>query len=550
MWTSRRYHMRDPDPVDAVVVGAGAGGTIASLVLARAGIRTVCLDQGGWTRGSAYAHSGQDWEWRRHADWATDPNQRGAAADYPIDTADERTLMFNGVGGSTAVYTALWPRFRPSDFRKGTEHGLAPDWPITHEDLAPYYDRSDLLIGVSGLVGDPSMPPRGPFATPPLPPGPSARFIACAFERLGWHWWPFPSAVVSEDYDGRPACANCGNCAMGCPRGSLADLSYSLWPKALAAGCELRTGARVQAVETDALGRASAVVYRDRSSGEMHRQRAGIMIVAANGVGTPRLLLLSANGRFPHGLANGSGRVGRGLMHHTLVGAEYWVDAPLDSHMGSVGALISAEFAETDPRRGFVNGFNLNIVRTTGPGSHAAGLFSGAAAPWGRDHHAWFARRYSRSFRAYAIGDDIPQDDNRVTLSDQLADGDGLPAPRIRYRPHANDRAQMVWAIERLEELGRAAAAHDMAVNDYGLRAGHYVTPAWHLMGTCRMGGDPGQSVVDSDHRAWEVPNLYLIDGSVLATGGVVNPTSTICALALRAAERLVAARRDIRPAA
>lgn len=542
--------MSTPDPVDVVVVGAGASGAIVSLVLAQAGIRVVCLEQGGWTRGQAYPHQSPDWEWRRHTDWATEPNLRRAAADYPVETEDERTLMFNGVGGSTVIYTALWPRLRPSDFRKGTEHGLAPDWPMTYEDLAPYYDRTDLMLGTSGLVGDPGMPPRGPFATPPLSPGRSTPAIARTFDRLGWHWWPFPGGVISESFDGRPGCNHCGNCVSGCPRGALADVSYSIWPKALAAGCELRTGAAACRIETDAQGFASGVVYRDRNTGRTVRQRAEIVVLAANGVGTPRLLLLSATGRSPAGLANGSDQVGRGLMHHTLIGAEYWVDEPLDSHMGYVGALISSQFAETDTSRGFVNGFNFNVSRTAAPGSHAAGLFSGRSAPWGRGHHAWFRRRFSRSFRAYAIGDDLPQPDNRVTLSARLQDSDGIPAPRVSYRPHANDVAQMRWAIDRLHEIAAAAGAHDHAVNDYGLGAGHYRTPAWHLLGTCRMGADPAASVIDADHRAHDVPNLLIVDGSAMPTGGVVNPTSTICALALRAAERLRDSRSRSRPVA
>ena len=159
------------EPVDVVVVGAGVGGAITTMVLAEAGLRVVCLEQGGWIRPTDHPHASPDWEWQRLTRWNTAPNVRRLPADYPIDTDDERTLMWNAVGGSTIVYTATWPRFRPSDFRKGTEHGLAPDWPITYEDLAPYYDAIDQMVGVSGWLGDPAIPPRGPFTCRPLPPG-------------------------------------------------------------------------------------------------------------------------------------------------------------------------------------------------------------------------------------------------------------------------------------------------------------------------------------------------------------------------------------------
>lgn len=524
---------------DVLVIGAGPSGAIVSLVLAEAGKKVVCLEQGGWTRGEDHPHADPDWEWRRFADWAPDPNVRGRADDYPVDTDDEHALMWAGVGGASVIYTALWPRLRPSDFRKGTEHGLAPDWPITYEDLAPFYDRTDLLLGTAGLVGDPGMPPRGPFATPPMPAGACGRHIAAALEGLGWHHWPFPVAALSQDHEGRQGCNFCGGCFVGCSRGALADASVAVWPRALAAGAELRTGARVERLELDGSGRLAGAVYVDRSNGQRRRQEADLVVLCANGVGTARLLLLSANGAFPEGLANRSGQVGRNLMHHTLVGAEYRVDAPLESHKGMIGAMISSEFAETDTRRGFVNGFNLNIVRAPAPGSLAVGAFSGRRAPWGEAHHAWFRRRFGHGFRAYAIGDDLPQADNRVTLSDRLFDGDGLPAPRITYRPHENDWRQMRWAKGRLVELGQAAGAFETLINDYVGTDGRYRTPAWHLLGTCRMGEDPESSVVDRWHRAWDVPNLYVVDGSVMPTGGVVNPTSTVCALALRAAEHL-----------
>jgi len=517
-------------------------------VLAQAGLRVVCLDQGGWTEPAQHPHYSDDFQYQRQNRWSPEPSVRRGPDDYPVEGNQSHALMWNGVGGSTNVFAALWPRFRPSDFRKGREHGLAPDWPITYEDLAPFYDEADRLVGVSGLTGDAGLPPRAPYPLGPLPMRASGRAIAQGFERLDWHWWPMPAGIISESYDGRAACNGCGNCASGCPRGSMAKMSITLWPKALAAGAELRPGARVERIETGPDGRATGAVYIDRATGQRVQQDADVIILAANGVGSPRMLLLSESARHPRGLANGNDVVGRYLLHHTLVATEIWVDQPIDSHIGNSGAIISSEFAETDVSRGFVNGFNFNVARTGPAGTAATGAFGQHPAPWGPQHHAWFARHFGHSFGAYAIGDDLPQASNRITLSETQTDSDGLPAAKLHYVPHENDLRMMRYGIERLHDLARSVDAFDTAVTDY-VEDGVYRTPAWHMLGTCRMGNEPGSSVVNQWHQSWEVPNLYIVDGSSFATGGVVNPTSTVTALALRCARRLAAGFRDARRA-
>lgn len=536
--------MSKPEPVDVLIIGAGASGAIHSLVLAQAGLRVVCLDQGGWTEPAQHPHYSDDFQYQRQNRWSPEPNVRRGTDDYPVEGGQSHALMWNGVGGSTNVYAALWPRFRPSDFRKGLEHGLAPDWPITYEDLAPFYDEADRLIGVSGLTGDAGLPPRAPYPVGPLPMRASGQAIAQGFERLDWHWWPMPAGIISENYDGRAACNGCGNCASGCPRGSMAKMSITLWPKALAAGAELRPGARVDRIETGPDGRATGAVYIDRATGTRVQQDAHVVILAANGVGSPRLLLMSDSARHPRGLANANDVVGRYLMHHTLVAAEIWVDQPINSHIGNSGAIISSEFAETDVSRGFVNGFNFNVARTGPAGTAAIGAFGQHPAPWGTEHHAWFARHFGHSFGAYAIGDDLPQTSNRITLSQTEMDSDGLPAAKLHYVPHENDRRMMRFGIERLRELARSVDAFDTVVTDY-YEDGVYRTPAWHMLGTCRMGIEPENSVVNKWHQSWEVPNLYVVDGSSFATGGVVNPTSTVTALALRCARHIAAGFRN-----
>ena len=540
--------MSTPDYSEILVIGAGASGALISLVLAERGLKVVCLDQGGWTAPTEHPHYTQDFQWQCQKDWNPEPSERRAASDYPVQSTQSHALMWNGVGGSTNVFGALWPRFRPSDFRKGVEHGMAPDWPLTYEDLAPFYDASDRLVGVSGLAGDAAMPPKPAYPCGPLPARSSGRAIAAGFEWLGWHWWPMPAAIISENYDGRLGCNGCGNCGSGCPRGSMAKMSLSVWPRAVAAGVDLRPGARVERIETGPDGRATGAVYIDRT-GTRRQQTADIVVLAGNGVGSPRLLLMSDCARHPRGLANGSDAVGRYLMHHTLVGATIWVEPRIDSHIGNLGAVISSEFAETDISRGFVNGFNFNVARGSAAGVSTVGAHSGQAAPWGGAHHAWFRRHFGHAFNAFTIGDDIPQASNRITLSTTERDGDGLPAAALYYVPHANDWKMMAYGADRLRDLAGAVGAFDFALNDYRDADGTYRTPAWHLLGTCRMGSDPASSVTNKWQQAWEVANLFVVDGSSFPTGGVVNPTSTVCALALRAATNIADCFAELRRA-
>lgn len=526
--------------VEALVIGAGCAGSIVSKNLAEAGVRVTCLEQGHWWQPEDYPHHHADWEWRRLTDWSTAVNVRRQAHDYPIDSTDEATLMWSGVGGATTVYTATWPRFRPSDFRKGREHGLAPDWPISYEDLAPHYERTDALMGVSGIQGDPAMPPRGPFQTKPLPPTEIGRIAAKGFRKLGWHHWPMPCAILAEDYDGRPACNNCGNCQSGCPRGSLNNVAMTVWPKALAAGAELRTHARVEQIESDANGLATGAVYVDRNTGVRHFQPADRVFLCCNGVGTPRLLLLSAGGKHQNGLANSSDQVGRNLMHHVLGIVEMWAPERLNSHQGIISAaLICEEFAETDAARGFVNGLTIHIARLNGAGYQALGSHSGNTAPTGTAHHQHFRDHFGHGLCALVVGDDLPQPTNRVTLSETVNDSTGLPAPHIHYKLHDNDKALIRFGLDRAVDLAGAINATDYKVNDFGISGSGYCPPAWHWLGTCRMGDDPETSVTDKDHRAWDCANLFVVDGSSMVTGAAVNPTSTISAMADRAGEAL-----------
>ena len=525
--------MSEPRPADVLVIGSGMAGAAIAKRLSDHGVRVVCLEQGPWVLASEHPHYSNEWEFELRRQWNRSVAGREHAADYPVTADHVDVMLYNGVGGSTNHYNAHWPRLKPVDFRKGAEHGLAgsADWPITYEDLAPYYELNDVELGISGVAGDPANPPRAPRQTPPLPQGPHGRRLAAAFERLGWHWWPADNAIITEDYDGRVACNQCGACRNGCPRGSLAMMSRTYWPKALKNGVELRPFARVEQITTGERGHADGAIYIDLRTGERHRQRASIVVLCANGLGSPRLLLLSASGRFPNGLANQSGLVGRYLMHHAYAEQTIVFDEPVDSYAGAYGApLLSQEFYDTDVRRGFVNGFTFQIGR----GSTAA--HTAVTLPWGRAHRAAFARLFNHEIWFGLQAEDLPVYTNRVELDPAHCDSTGLPGVTVHWELHPNDRRLVEFGVARAFELAAAAGAAELHTTGVAEQ-----NPGWHLLGTCRMGADPETSVTDADHQAWDVPQLYICDGSSFVTGGSVNPTSTIGALALRCADRILA---------
>jgi choline dehydrogenase-like flavoprotein len=523
------------DRTDVLVIGAGAAGAAVVWMLARAGVGVVCLEQGDWVDPRALPHWRADWELHRHTDWSAEPNVRRLPQDYPVNDAGSpiSPLMYNAVGGSTIHWSAHFPRFRPSDFRVRSLDGVADDWPIDYATLEPFFDMNDRMMGVAGITGDPAYPPKSPRQTPPIPLDTLGATMARGFDRLGWHWWPSDSAILTRDYDGRRACINCGPCDLGCPTGAKASTDITYWPKALASGARLETRARVREITLGPDGRVDGALYHD-GEGRPREQKARAVVLAANGIGTPRLLLNSRSARFPDGLANQSGLVGRNLMFHPYAMVRGVFDQPLGGHRGPIGcSLISQEFYETDLSRGFVRGYSFELLRGMGPVSTALWGMSAGRLPWGAGHHEAYADVFARTAGVLAICEDLPELHNCVTLDPELTDGNGIPAPRIQYRLSENSQRMLEHGVARGRQVLEAAGAEWTRVESPLRVAG------WHLMGTARMGSDPQRSVVNEWGRCHDVRNLFIIDGSVFVTAGAVNPTCTIQAFALHAADRL-----------
>lgn len=525
------------EKADVLIIGAGASGSVAAYHLAKAGFSVVCLEQGKWVKQESYPGASNMYEVMRHKKWNPNPNIRMLESDYPVNSTESpiSPLMFNAVGGSTINYAGHWHRFRPSDFRVRSLDGVADDWPITYKDLEPFYQQLDHELGVSGLGGNPAYPDGNNPPLPPLPIGKAGEVAARGLNELGWHWWPGYNAIPSRSYRNLNKCALRGTCIAGCPEGAKASMDLVYWPNAIEYGAKLITGARVREITLDNKGLANGAVWIDRS-GKEHFQSASLVILAANGVGTARLLLMSKSARFPDGLANSSGMVGKNLMLHPYSIVQGTFDENVESWMGPMGELIhSTEFYETDEKRGFVRGAKWNCTGEGGPLTtwilHKSLDINEA---WGENFHTAIKENFGHSIHWGIIAEDLPEESNCVELDNELTDSDSLPAPKIKYTLSENTKKLIDFHIQRAKEALFASGAKKVKAFPMIPETG------WHLLGTARMGLDPKKSVVNQNCQSHDVPNLYIIDGSVFVTSAGVNPTATICAIALRTAKHLI----------
>ncbi|MFB0874868.1 MULTISPECIES: GMC oxidoreductase [unclassified Sphingobium] len=519
---------------DVLIVGAGAAGGIAARRLAEAGLKVVALEQGEWQAPDRYRGSEWDWELTAARQWATRPDIRRSRADYPIDFSDSdmHILNFNGVGGSTILFNGVWNRLIRSNFELRSRFGIADDWPIRYEDLAPWYDATDRSVGVSGLGGHPAYPPHEDFPLPPLPIEGKAVEIARALAARGWHWWPETNAILSSAYDGRHPCVQRGTCSSGCNEGAKSSIDLTHWRPFVAQSGRLVTGARVRRITVDRQGLASGAEWIDRA-GAVHHQSAAVVLVAGNGIGTPRLLLASACDRFPDGLANRSGLVGKRLMMHPCAFVHGLFPEQLHSWQGRNGSTLQClEFTPHVPGRGYDGGAKWSLHPAGGgPLAEAMRLFAAGVPP--EQFHARFDAQFGHRLKWVILAEDLPDEGNRVELHPSLTDDDGIPAARIVYRTSDSARRALDHNVAQATQILRDAGA-------YAIEASSPAPVGAHLLGTACMGDDPDGSVVDPWCMAHDIPNLGIIDGSVFVTAGAVNPTSTICALALRAADHLI----------
>ncbi len=531
--------MSKSSKAEVLIIGAGASGGVVAKHLAENGFKVVVLEQGDWVNQGELPGVRPDYELQILQKWSADPNVRAGAADYPVDQSDSEApevQMFNGVGGSTIMFAAVWPRPTPGDFHVKTLDGVADDWPITYQELQPYYEAIDIEFGASGVGGNPAYPPGAAPPLPGLPIGTTGQKLAQGMNKLGWHWWPGNNAIASQDHGELKQCLRYGTCVGGCPAGAKGSADVTHWPAAIRSGARLITGARVKEVTLDEQGMANGAVYIDRE-GQEHFQPASLVIMAANGIGTPRILLMSRSERFPNGLANSSGLVGKRLMMHPCATVAGIFDEEFEEHGPSGQKIGSMQFYESDASRGFVRGAYWTLYDGIGPHLHmlrrALGEGIGDEPFWGPAFPAVMKEITHHTLMWGIVAEDLPEEHNQVTLDPEKTDSDGLPAAKVTYKLSDNTRKLMDFHCQRAMESMDAAGAKRSYVFSRNI-------PAGHLLGTARMGNDPQTSVVDRWCRSHDVPNLYIVDGSVFVTSFGVNPTCSIAAIAKRAACHLV----------
>jgi choline dehydrogenase-like flavoprotein len=539
---------RPSDAVDFLVIGAGAAGGVMAKELSSAGFRVVVLEQGPYLNERDYKHDEIGYIYQPGL--TNDPKVQPIT--YRKNESEKarpiKAIQYGRqVGGGSVHFTANYWRFHESDFEErslfgevaGT--GLA-DWPIKYADLEPYYTKAEYDLGISGLGGaNPFEAPRSkPYPLPPMPVKSSGVLFDRGAMKLGLHPYPAPVAILSQPYQGRAACVNCGFCEyFGCEMRAKSSTLVSVIPQAEKTGrCEIRPNSYVHTIQTDAHGRVTGAVYFDANRREVF-QRAKAVVLCANGAETARLLLLSKSKRFPHGLANSSGFVGKYLMWDNGGSAMGLFEHPLNEYKGIQVTRVIHDYYRADPKRGFYGGAGIDARFDYYPASFALQGMPSDAPKWGAEYKKMLATYFTHTMTLLSHTSSLPQPGNSISLDPDLKDAWGLPALRVTFDYHPDDVATMQWSLTKQIEILEAAGAKKTWTSGIALTEN---MPSNHLMGTCRMGNDPQQSVVDRNNRAHDIPNLLIVDGSSFVTAARQQPTATIQALAYRAADYAVQA--------
>ena len=510
------YDLKDDSVV--VIVGSGAGGGTLANELCQKGIGVVLLEAGKRESNASFVNN--EWAAFGQLSWL---DSRSASGGWRIskDFSGLPAWICKTVGGSTTHWAGASLRFQEHEFRVKSEYGEITganllDWPITLEDLAPYYARAEYKMGVTRTNGIPGLPGNNNF-----------KVMYAGAKKLGYkHCHTGRMAINSRPRAGRASCLQLGFCFQGCKSGAKWSTLVAEIPAAEATGkLDLRPESQALKIEQDKSGKVVGVVYAG-ADGARYMQKARAVCVAGNSIETPRLLLNSENSLSPDGLANSSGQVGKNYMRH-MTGSVYAAfEKPVFMWRGTTMAGIITDESVNDPRRGFVGGYEMETLALGIP-FMAAFLDPGA---WGRGFTDKM-EEYSHLAGMWLVGEDLPQESNRVSLHPENKDQYGLPTPNVHFDDHANDIAMRNHAFRQ------GQAVYDAA----GARENYFVPPypSTHNLGTCRMSADKKDGVCNAYGQTHDVSNLFISDGSQFTTGAAENPTLTIVALAIRQADHI-----------
>lgn len=536
--------------VNAVIVGAGAGGGVVAKELSAAGLSVVLLERGKWYS-SADCRKDDLFNQRTQAlgarfgpDAERNPrvlvdDQGREAIVVPSDGGYSNNAAC--VGGGTFSYGAMAWRFMEKDFRMRSTYGAVEgstleDWPIAYTDLEQFYEKAEWEMGVSGDDSDNPFkgPRRKPLPMPPLAPSKEHQILLPAAQRLGLHPFHIPMLRNTVPYNGRRACMRCRWCVgFACELSARTGTHNTVIPTALATGnCELRTDCMTKEIQLDSRGRATGVAYFDAGD-RLQEQPADLVIVCGGAVESARLLLNTKHKLFPDGLGNRHGWVGRNLQSHSYAGATGLFALDTYDDLGPGASIAIADYNHGNP--GLAGGAMLANEFIRLPYQ-----FMGQVPPWvprwGKEHKEFVRDAYRKTIVIMGPVQEMPLADARVQLDAKVKDHWGIPVARLSggRHPHTIEIGRYIAtkAEDWLKEAG--------AVQTWKRAPAKTLSGGQHQAGTCRMGSDPKTSVVDRDCRLHDVENVYVIDASVHVTNGGFNPVLTILANAYRTSERLL----------
>ena len=441
-----------------------------------------------------------------------------------------------GVGGSTLHFTGEAHQLNPRAMRMQTRFGVAADWPFNYSELEPYYEIAERIIGVAGPAKDRVRPRSKPCPLPPHPLSYASNRVAEDTRKLGLNWVPNNLAVLSAPYDGRPPCNYCGGCNRGCPRTDKGSVDVTFMRKALSTGrCTLLAESPVVAINPGRNDLVNSVEYLD-ATGTRHKITTPQLILACGAVETPRLLLLARNDKAPDGLANESGHVGRHFMETLSFAVSGLHSEPLGSYRGLPSDMVCWDYNAPDAIPGIIGGcrFSPSTAESmlNGPVEHARVAVEG----WGLEHKRKVRETFGRAFTISAIGESLPNDQTHIDIDWSNVDHMGLAVARINSYLDEMALQRLSFMADKCREIIDACGI-DEVFEEHG---SYDFFSSTHVFGSCRMGQDPSQSVVNPDCRSHKWKNLYIVDGSVFpSTGGGESPALTIEAVAIRAASKL-----------
>ena len=499
-----------------VVIGSGAGGGTLAGELAKKGIDVVLLEAGKYTPNSEFLPD--EWASFKQLAWQDKRTASGTwqiARDFPTLPA----WICKTVGGTSVHWAGASLRIQPYEFKARTTYGNLPganllDWPLTREELDPYYDRAEDKMGVTRTHGMPGLPGNNNF-----------KVMYAGATKLGYKECSTGHMGINSILrDGRSHCMQRGFCFQGCYFAAKWSTLYTEIPQGQATGhLELRPESQVVRIEHDAQGKVTGVLYYD-AGGRLMRQKARLVALACNSLESPRLLLGSESAMFPDGLANSSGQVGRNYMRHTTASVFASFADKVEMFKGTTMAGIISDESVFDPKRGFVGGYHMETI-SLGLAFYTSFLSPGA---WGAD----FAKAidaYAYTGGMWIVGEDMPRETNRVTLNQNVKDQFGIPVADVHVDDHPNDVAMRTHGFRQGAAVYLAAGAKQTyQVPPY---------PSTHNLGTCRMSARPADGVCNRHGQSHDIPNLFISDGSQFTTGAAENPTLTIVTLALRQAD-------------